>query len=211
MDNKLILRKVTSIICAALVVVVALVSPFLNVVSISEKFGGVTETAKISGIDLYFGEFFVVNIWMCCFAVAVIFAVVSLFSTDIDVKEKRLEIAIAVLLFGSFLYLCAGIQAVEAELEDINGQFNVYTMTWLSLVLTCLILIGYSISKIMSNKKERSVNPYAKFNLGTIKNQEEDKVEPTVVETLVKYKELVDNGVITEEEYASIKEKILNG
>ena len=58
--------------------------------------------------------------------------------------------------------------------------------------------------------KYRAKKPI-KFNFKVVEKKEETTAStPTIVDSLIKYKELLDSGIITEEEYASIKEKILN-
>ncbi len=215
MERKLMLKKVCCIIGALLIIVLAMVSPFFKVISVSEKGGGINVDLSYNGLDLFFEDSSVLAqglIWMLGFAFSVIYAIISLLSSDANVKEKRLEVAIALFVISAFLYLCQGIVEIEFVSENLDNDVMVMTMAWFPLVFALLVGISYIISKALINRENVREKSYNRFGYNAIENKEDtNKSEPTVVETLVKYKELMDNGIITEEEYASIKEKILNG
>ena len=206
------IKKTYCIVGALIIIMLAIISPLLEMVTISGKMSSSVDLRySIRGIDSFFnGD---VSAWMPGFAFSVIFAIISLLATDVNVMEKRLETAMAIYLFSAFLYLCnaiVGVDVVWNELTDNNGV-KVFTMTWIPLVLAVFTVIGYIICKAKTNNENSETKKPIKFNFNVVEKKEETTAStPTIVDSLIKYKELLDSGIITEEEYVSIKEKILN-
>lgn len=212
MENKFLARKAYCIVGALLILVLAMVSPFLTVVSISEKAGGLLVDVRYSGTEIFFDSEGLTFLWMYGFAFSAIFSVISVFASDVNVKEKKLETAIAILLFSSFLFFCNGLIEMDLARESFseeNVSVTIRTATWVPLILVSLIAVGYFICKYLINREKANTKGFNKFSFYLADKKEEVKNEPTIVEMLVKYKELLDNGIITEDEYYSIKEKIL--
>lgn len=83
-------------------------------------------------------------------------------------------------------------------------------MTWLPLVFAVLSVIGYIVFFGVLGRTKKTITPQNKFALKTVDKKEETTAsESNIVEALIKYKELVDKGIITEEEFNSIKENLL--
>ncbi|MBR1890934.1 MAG: SHOCT domain-containing protein [Clostridia bacterium] len=81
-----------------------------------------------------------------------------------------------------------------------SKSFIVYTKAWIPFVLCLIIYVTYFILKGILKDKATVVDEIVK-DASSDENHE--------IETLIKYKDLLDKGIITEEEFAKKKRKIL--
>lgn len=102
--------------------------------------------------------------------------------------EKTFYLSIVVLLTLQLSYLIYGVSALSAMGE---AETNLYTLSFLPLILGAVITAA------------------AFVLLAKVKETEPSKPSDVDFESLKKCKELLDAGVVTEAEFAALKEKFL--
>lgn len=187
--------KKKSILCfvvACLVLVLSSCLPLFNFFSYTKKSGFTTTSVEMSGLDYLMGYSVLEAPWLITACIAAIYSLLAIFSSDAEKKEKRLEVAIALLFVGVLTFALTG----KAILDDMELEIEIRNGSWVPMVIGGLITVGYSIIKfVLENAR--------------VKDKEEKAEDEDDLQKLVKYKELLDNGLITQEDYDNMKNKLI--
>ena len=155
----------------------------------------------------------------------IVLAILSLFDKSCIGASKSLVYYCYALIF---LYMILGIlfselyKDSEHWLDMENGNLgsidesttSIFTLSYIPFIITSLILFAYSLYGALTygkNKKMASVTEDSTSS-EIISNTNFKKAEDVndIVKQLTSYKELLDNGTITQEEFEKLKKKLID-
>ena len=142
-------------------------------------------------------------ICLLCVVFGAIGVVLSLSGLLCSVKNAKLlcTIAVSVALVFSLIYTILGIvyaEAVEVIISEEELSVSVSTYSYLSFVAVLVAGVLYFVTAPKADKVAES-----------LQSQILEEKELKTVEVLLRYKELFDRGVITEQEYENKKRALL--
>lgn len=151
-----------------------------------------------------------------------IFAILSIFFFEEPIKNRILVSCVNVCLLFTLIYMIIGIMypilapyyVLSSDgsfaLSDYNdgygviAAFNTYTLAYIGFIINILLATGYNICAIVIKTPKKSSEgdmQTPQRNIETVKG---------ISEGLKLYKELLDAGIITQEEFEKKKQEILN-
>lgn len=161
-----------------------------------------------AGVNALLGAYYIVtyfSLWNLCdflaYASVVVFVILTLKGND--VVKKIWFVPAAVLLLGCVIGWITG------------GYFEVLSAAWKSMLVSiveivALLFAGMWVKEIVAPAEASPVNEYATFNPQTYSNQTASNDAIGGADKLKMYKELLDSGTITQEEFDAKKKEILN-
>ena len=231
-------HKCKQIVFSILVALLAVLSPLFTMLKTEVTISGVTVSSealsgyKTSHLGGPLGSS-LMTAWGVGYAISFVQSIRALFENNVEVTKKQLNFAVACLLYSSILYFIHGIVAMKilAGTEGENVKITTYA-PWV-FATSLLVVLSYLIMEIVNGDflpservvKKQTVpnsleivehNPYLKslekekHNIDL--NSQKDKnsnLNFDWLESLPKYKEMMDNGILTPEEYNLIKRQIV--
>lgn len=160
-----------------------------------------------AGVNALLGAYYIVtyfSLWNLCdflaYASVVVFVILTLKGND--VVKKIWFVPAAVLFLGCVIGWITG------------GYFEVLLAAWKSMLVSiveivALLFAGMWVKEIVAPAEASPVNEYATFNPQTYSNQTASNDVIGGADKLKMYKELLDSGTITQEEFDAKKKQIL--
>lgn len=145
-----------------------------------------------------------------------VFAVITvIFFEDGAAKKLTMGLSIACLVF-TFLYMLIGIIAcsIYTTYYIASMEFPTSTIAYLGFIFAALLFTGYIVCGIFI--KERTVSDKTEkveivSETPAARTAEHINSAKDIAESLKQYKELLDSGIITQEEFDEKKNEILKG
>lgn len=149
----------------------------------------------------------------------IVWAVLTFFLANNEEKLKSIQITFFSYLGTSaalnLLYMIAGI-AFAVEMKDaIGSYYDISTVAWLAFVLSllfggvCIAFFAKFLNKIIPTEtapqQEQDPVPAAKY----VKARKSENEERSI-ELLLKYKQLYEQGILSQEEFERKKQSLLN-
>ncbi len=230
--------KCRQIIFCILVALLAVLSPLFTMLKTEVTTFSTSTSESVGGYKtLHLGGSLgssLMTAWGVGYAISFVQAIRALLEKNVEVSKKQLNFAVACLIYSSILYFIHGIVAMNilAGTESENVEIKTYA-PW-AFVLSLLVGLLYIIVEIVNDdflpskevvKKQSTLNqlqieehnPYLKAlktekqntDLNAQENKKESNFNLELLEHLAKYKEMMDNGILSLEEYNLMKEQIM--
>ena len=160
-----------------------------------------------AGVNALLGAYHIVSyfsLWNLCdflaYASVVVFVVLTLKGND--VVKKIWFVPAAVLLLGYVIYWIT------------DGYFEFLSVAWKSMLVSiveivALLFVGMWVKEIIAPAEASSVNEYATFNPQSINSTPASSSAIGGADKLKMYKDLLESGTITQEEFDAKKKQIL--
>lgn len=176
--------------------------------SFDEMRGASGAEASIIGILSIFQ--LLVSIATMVFAVVIVF-----FFSDGAAKKLTMGLSITCLVF-TFLYMLIGIIAcsIYTTYYVMGVGFPTSTLAYLGFIFAALLFAAYVVCGIVMKEgtaSDRSEKTEAASATPVPRNAERVTSAKDIAESLKQYKELLDSGIITQEEFDEKKNEILKG
>lgn len=225
-DLRSIVKKWLIFIFALFVLVFAIVTPLFTLLSVSVKVNGVTVSSVANGYQLlvgvasedaadYLGGIY--PIITQAIVALIVFAVIYSFKGMLDNENKKavksMDIAVICFFMASLFYFVVGINVVNCLLSlNLGSEFSVKTVSYFPFVIAIVFLVLWVVlRKTLYRDTERKdeINCVETEDLPKKANKNSsDNAEN--LSLLIKYKELLDAGVLSPEEYYKAKSNLLD-
>ncbi len=205
--------KIVSIVFLSVLIVFAIlwIAATIVAVNLVKKVGEGLDAGKLAN-SLNFIKFTLIATMQ--------FAIANLITTTILKYRKKL-IVLQAIMYASNIYVDVWFTILFLCLKiSKNGfSFNLNPFLFNGVVITILLIaICYTlILNSIVRKTQRRKYGYSMFDLDgndeeseNLKQKQNSKIEPTTEEKLVELKKMLDQNLITQEEYNKKKEDILN-
>lgn len=205
------------------VIVVVWVFLFLTLrfISVSGSINDVAFALSFSGYDWIFhsavGQAIFLGtgrVGLICFLLAIfcsVYAVLGAIETDLKKKAQKTEKALALLFVASISFFVCGIYVGDyAEKQGwtvTNGSHAI-----VAAAVTLAIVAAYFVLKrVLSEKEEENAQIVSEDGQTVVKIKKGNRIKSLSKSTkiILKYKKLLDNEAINEEEYEKVKETLL--
>ena len=195
------------------VILVAILTMAFNVVSVKVNGESYSEEISINGYQVLVGlttaEYFDTGFLGVGLAImmvlSIVIAVKAILGQD-ESFDKNLATAIACVVAFTVVYMCVGVSTVSSlgdQLAPLTDTARVIVMTGavIPFVFSTSIAVAYVLIKKLVFEREKTEK--------VVEAKQKPTAYEDVTESILKYKELMDAGVITEEEFSAIKKDLL--
>ena len=143
-----------------------------------------------------------------------IFNVIPLIIIIVSIRKKNLILFLVSHIFILVVHFICTI-LIFLRFSDIDNLYHFYTQdglfqlfTWIGILLISIGLTLFAANALKNEYQIRQTNTSLNFASNKTVKQSEDDL--SIADTITKYKELLDLGIITQEEFDAKKNEILN-
>lgn len=211
--KNLTLKKIVLCALALIVGIFTICGPAFALVSLygveMTGYDIIPEASEMGGVDAENDLALAASFIMMLIGIfAVVLPIVALFLFD----EKKTRVACNCTLWGglvsSLLYTIAG--GVLKGSDNISYLDGVKTVAFVPMILIVLLTVAFIVcDKMMQSKPLTFKSNVAQQEVAATSTSRPVQDESATVELLIKYKKLLDEGIITQEEFDEKKSQLL--